>query len=820
MPDPQAILAPLQIPDSVKADAWDAYHQASSVDDLAARLKKLPLPNSVRGDLWDAKSAESPQPSALSRFGSGLYQSTIAPLVETIKHPVDTAVGMAKTVLGTKDLSDIADAVKQGRYGEAAAGVIKTATEGPGGRMGHGIVDPVVQDVSAGNYAGAAGRVLGTAATFAAPEAAGRAIGAGKDALLNAAPRPLSPGAMELAAKLDVPLTKGMRGGSPTVQATEKMLGNSVAQDLYKPVLEAGQHGMNEGAKTISGNFVTDRFGAGASTAKTMLDRAQDLHDQAQDEYANLARLEADPANVRSVQVATNPGGAATSAIADAQGRPVVTQTPATPVMQDVPLPTDMRPVKQAITPEIDGLVQRMTPAQKRADPGLTALQNIIERPDTLPASTAEADLGYLKSIGRSDASPQAKRLAGIAVDALQPEVDAAVGRAGPDALASLQKARASWGQHADILDMVKSLSGDQSGAAGQVRLANKLLQPADAAYPTLRKVLDIAPDAAEDLGKAYLTDRVFKGVAEGSNFMEPTQAQNLWNQIGPRTKAALYQPDQVADIDHFFELSKRLGESAVTKGSWLGPLMKAGLVVASPLKAAAGLMLGRGLAMILYAPDGAAALNDAIERNGTGAGTTAMQRVETLAKGASNAAGNTSAASPMDSGAAQPRPAFSQQVPAGSPGQGARTNVEVPGEGRAYAGRYEVRDLGRYPTVALGNHIPTEPALSAPQRSQLRQSGKPAEGCGVVGAGADWIQAFESDQRCARLIERPSCDRLRRQCVWWQRAHDDPAAGCAVESRGATGLSADARSEGCAVRDRSGELRAYEAARARAHAR
>jgi hypothetical protein len=64
MPDVKSILDPLNVPKSVKADAFDAFQSAASSDDLKPRLDKLPLSNSAKADLWDAKHAAETAVSA------------------------------------------------------------------------------------------------------------------------------------------------------------------------------------------------------------------------------------------------------------------------------------------------------------------------------------------------------------------------------------------------------------------------------------------------------------------------------------------------------------------------------------------------------------------------------------------------------------------------------------------------------------------------------------------------------------------------------------------------------------------------------------
>lgn len=121
------------------------------------------------------------KPGALSRFGSGLYESTIGGLVELIHHPIDSVSAAAKQAIGVDDLKAIADHVSKGEFGPAAVAALKYASEGPGERIAKAsMVDPVAEDVHEGNYASAAGRVLGTGISLAAPEVippAARAVG-------------------------------------------------------------------------------------------------------------------------------------------------------------------------------------------------------------------------------------------------------------------------------------------------------------------------------------------------------------------------------------------------------------------------------------------------------------------------------------------------------------------------------------------------------------------------------------------------------------------------------------------------------------------
>ena len=475
---------------------------------------------------------------------------------------------------------------------------------------------------------GAGGTALIGGGMMAIPAGARAAVAR---ALSNAA-RPLSDGAIALADRYGIPLNQGDLSGSKFVQGVQKVLSSTVAPDLFEAQGAQAQQGVNGAVNDLTGGFAADKYIAGQNTLDHLLGAAGQHEATAQAEYANLKALEAHPDNQVSVQVGTKT--VPQSSLLDASGAPA-SGARTVPVMQDIGLPVDMRDTKQLLAPLEKEISMRMPPAQQRADPGLTAIRNILTRPDYLPASVAEADLGYLKDILRSPAPGQAKRLAGIAIDSLDQGVKDAVSKAGPDALDSLSNARSSWAQRSQILDTVKDLANDSTGQSGQVLTATKLLQPADASFPALQKVLQAAPEAAPQLGQAYLTERVFKSAADGSDFTTPKQARNLWNQIGPRTKAALYTPDQIADVNDFLELTKRLSENPNPSGTgYINGILKMVGLITHPVGGGAAIAVGRRAATWLLNPQRAAVLRTALEGEGTAAGAKAVQSLEDMRTG------------------------------------------------------------------------------------------------------------------------------------------------------------------------------------------
>ena len=53
--DPKAVLDPIPVDQTLKANAWDAYRQATSPDDFKAKFDKIAIPDSAKSDLWNMK---------------------------------------------------------------------------------------------------------------------------------------------------------------------------------------------------------------------------------------------------------------------------------------------------------------------------------------------------------------------------------------------------------------------------------------------------------------------------------------------------------------------------------------------------------------------------------------------------------------------------------------------------------------------------------------------------------------------------------------------------------------------------------------------
>lgn len=104
MPDPQSapdpvadLLAKSPIGQSVRADAWDAFHSSTNEDDLTAKLQKLPMPMETKATLWDLKHA-SAQPTTMQPKDKGqiIYSNRPTTIADVGKAGLDVAIGAFK----------------------------------------------------------------------------------------------------------------------------------------------------------------------------------------------------------------------------------------------------------------------------------------------------------------------------------------------------------------------------------------------------------------------------------------------------------------------------------------------------------------------------------------------------------------------------------------------------------------------------------------------------------------------------------------------------------------------------------------------------
>ena len=291
----------------------------------------------------------------------------------------------------------------------------------------------------------AAAEKLGTAAGSGDTFGAGEAVGdlAGLAAMPEVAkampsrflPRPanaVTQAAVDFGIRRGIPLDAATQTGSKTVQVLQKVVDSTPIGSMLAERAKATQGdafrrvGQELAAEASPFPVVPEQAGQGA--IDTVLGRVQGFAGDSRKAYEALREIEADPANLRTVQTGTKK---VPSGNLDEGGKPVMVEVP---VYEEMPLPVDLRTAKQQLRPFYDRLRRQLPVTQQRASPGMKAMENILDGPDFAPASIVDMDLGTIKGLARVDDLPELRTLsqgvASAALKSLDQAVTEAVGSA------------------------------------------------------------------------------------------------------------------------------------------------------------------------------------------------------------------------------------------------------------------------------------------------------------------------------------------------------------------------------------------------------
>lgn len=581
---------------------------------LAAQAKKYPTPaeraGSAPGTAETAADMETPRSflnSASDFVGGFIGAVNPLPALKALYEAGPMKMGKGMTRAQLEQFQKAKRAYYEGRYTEAfgytVAGV--TPLVGPGAAA-------VGEKIGEGRVAEGAGET----AAFLAPSAL-RAKGSipikpGLPSRLN----PAESAAVALADREGIPLDLATRTGGTVARNTEALIQNQPGGAGYAKAARDAQAGALARTAERLKQRVEPRLratetaeGAGRAVQDTLRSKIQRFDAKADVAYGALRNLEAAPSNLKNVQVGTK---TVQRTQFDAQGQSFVADV-IEPIMKDVPLPVDVRPVKTALAPIYERVKERMPVAQQQASPGLRSIENILKADDHVPATVADANLSALKSITREAAAPELRNvsqgLAAKAIQELSTAVDDAVAIAGSDATAALQRGRRLTKAKYTSADLLADLRDEP------VQVFNQLTQRKDTAIDALRAVARESPQNMPKLGKAYLEGLFEKATREGG-WSKPDTLFSQWKELGPATKRVLFRnPNVIRDLDSFFLLAKRVAQNPNPSGTaYVASLLPtAGLVIASP-QVGVPLVLGSAaLSRILFNPKTAKMLTSSL---------------------------------------------------------------------------------------------------------------------------------------------------------------------------------------------------------------
>jgi hypothetical protein len=265
--------------------------------------------------------------------------------------------------------------------------------------------------------------------------------------------------------------------------------------------------------------------------------------------------------------------------------------------MQSMAMPVELAPVKEAMQPIFQELSRQnaVSPLMGSKANALRTLDRIVNGPDHVPASVADAVRSDLLKVARVDIPELRDRGQGIAAKAAG-ELGKAIDEIStqvPGHAEALAEGRAATRAKYEVADVLKQVAKKGDGGVDVYR---RLTAPKDAEIELLRRVQEIAPESVPKIGRAKLEEWLDRA-GERGRFDHPDALYAEWQRLGDGTKDILFGK-AAKDLDDFFLLAKRIGENPNTSGT-------------APTAAAFKLwsnLAALPLSKVLYSPAGAKA--------------------------------------------------------------------------------------------------------------------------------------------------------------------------------------------------------------------
>lgn len=510
-------------------------------DALAAKARTPTASAPVDYDALASKargSTAAPTPPSSSAAGDFLSEATQGINPRNIYHALKSIVldlpGTVKQIGQAQGslFQKAEDSYQKGDYIAAARHMVNYVLPILGPRL-----DQSGDYMQQGQYAKGLGVVADIGVQTALPAVTGKVSGVTRG-ILKTTSNPVEASAVAFGESRGIPVDAGTKTGIGAIKNTQKRLSGTLggATPLERSAANqaAGLErvGYDLAADANARGAVASPVTAGESVRGAFTRKIQDLHGEATTHYDAVRAVEADPARAASMQV-------------------------------------DLRATKAALKPTYDRLAREaaLVPLQGGKAKALTALDRIMNGPDTAPLTEVDSALGDLKSMARGADMPELRTggqaVAAQAVQRLDSTVRATAARAGRDVLNALERGRAATSEKYAVADAL-----DLFSEQGPAQVYKQLTATKDLGLQRIRAVQKFAPDQLPTVARAYLEDAMDLAT-EAGKFDHADKLYADWQKMGAETKRALFpQPGQIQALDDFFLLGKKLTENRNPSGT------------------------------------------------------------------------------------------------------------------------------------------------------------------------------------------------------------------------------------------------------------
>jgi hypothetical protein len=539
-----------------------------------------------------------------------------------------------------------------------------------------GAMKGITDEIASGHYKEGAADAFTFLTQFLHPETGEKQLMAAPEVGLKMGRDPAALEAQQYIMSKGAPANAAAATASPYVKAVQKGV-------EMTPVAAYTSEGSHMRAAEVVGNIAEELKkrnaataqvpeSAGAGTRSALESKIGMAHDAANAEYGEFRRMQADPANVKNVQVGSQ---TIDTGLLDPQGNKI---TRVQPIMEKIGLPADIGPLMDKLKPIYDDIREWMPIARQQTSPGFTVLSNIVNSGKTvISAAKAEAALGAIKELARESPEGRGQGLAKYVIPQLEDVVrnatDIPLDVAGykanlQPALQALQRRLSPQQLQAlpGIRDLTAFLRGPDQLRASQVKAALQNMGSLAGEDPALGRALNQAtkdvlakdPAGALERGRAataakYATKDVLnqlrdepvqafnqmtyandagidflRSVAKevpgeprkiGRAYLEklfdqgPAKAFASWGNLGPSTKKILFDPALTPEIDKLVRAARDNAANPNPSGTAvvLGATAGLGGIILHPLATAPTIVGGAALSKLLRSPLGVRLLTE-----------------------------------------------------------------------------------------------------------------------------------------------------------------------------------------------------------------
>ena len=246
----------------------------------------------------------------------------------------------------------------------------------------------------------------------------------------------------------------------------------------------------------------------------------------------------------------------------------------------------NLRKLREAIAPKVPETALGATPDMiekfNALGPNRPPFKQWMEQqasPEPQPRSVADL---MSQQAGIEYGGPNAMRDAGLGNRLRQnlgTDIDANLGRAAPDQLAQLQKAKDAYGRYADLSKSELGTVSSKFAESGQFdQIPNALLRP-NASTTDIKRLLEVVTPETKD----QLREVLLRKIVGSTESITPKQIERGLSTYG-RVAKELLTPEQIQQLRDLSTVRKAMGKTTI--GSPTTPLLQARKYIETPARA------------------------------------------------------------------------------------------------------------------------------------------------------------------------------------------------------------------------------------------